>query len=689
MLRKIQQFAVILIVFTLFSSLMADSPRLLQPDELLSLRTIGQAALSPDGKWVAYVLYVPRAAQDDAGSSWSELHLVSSDGKTHIPYITGEVNVRGLEWNPKGGSIGFLMRRDGDSATQVYVISQHGGEARKVTDAETSISEFHWHPDGKQLAYLAVSPESGLDKKLKKMGYGFIFYEENLRHRNLYLQESSDPDNITRARQVTSDVTVWDFTFHPEGKSVAASVSPKNLIDHKYAFRKVKEVNLENGTMTLIADNPGKLGNYSWSPNGKKLVYSAALTKHDHAVSQVLVVNRDGSKTKNLTPEKFAGHVVWAGWNGNDEIYYLSGEGVWSTLSKVAVGGGKRTVIYNSKDSGLQFSSPEYNAGWSQVVFLGESSQSPANIYSWKPGGKTKALTDVNPWLKDVNLSKQDVFEYKARDGQAVEGLLIYPAGYKTGEKHPLVVTVHGGPESHYLNRWVSGYSTPGQVLAAKGYFVFYPNYRSSTGYGLEFAAAGYGDPAGVEFDDIADGIDALIASGMIDGNRVGLGGGSYGGFASGWFATYYTKYVRAVCMFVGISDIISKRGTTDITNEELLVHSGKMLEEMWDLNLKRSPIYWAHQSKTATLIYGGAADTRVSPTQSMELYYRMKMNNHPAVRLVQYPGEGHGNRKQPGRIDVLYRQLDWYDWYVRDLKPLDGPMPPLDISDKYGLDLN
>ncbi|MFQ5638376.1 MAG: alpha/beta hydrolase family protein [bacterium] len=140
--------------------------------------------------------------------------------------------------------------------------------------------------------------------------------------------------------------------------------------------------------------------------------------------------------------------------------------------------------------------------------------------------------------------------------------------------------------------------------------------------------------------------------------------------------------------MFVGISDVISKRGSTEIPYEMMYVHHGKKLEDMWDLSLKRSPIYWAHQSKTAVLIYGGTADTRVDPSQSREFYRRLRMNDHPAVRLVQYPGEGHGNRRQPGRIDVVYRILDWYDWYVKDAKPLDGPMPPLDISNKYGLDL-
>ena len=231
-------------------------------------------------------------------------------------------------------------------------------------------------------------------------------------------------------------------------------------------------------------------------------------------------------------------------------------------------------------------------------------------------------------------------------------------------------------------------YSEPAQALAGKGYAVFLPNYRASTGYGLAFALAGYNDAAGKEFDDIADGIDYLVSAGVADKARVGLTGGSYGGYAAAWFASRYTEKVRAVCMFVGISDLTSKRLTTDIPYEELYVHSGKRIDDMWQQSLERSPAYWAHQSRTAVLILGGAADTRVYPGQSIEFYRLLTMNDHPAVRLVQYPGEGHGNAKQPGRADVLYRLLDWFDWYVRDAKPLDGPMPPLDIADRYGLTL-
>lgn len=141
--------------------------------------------------------------------------------------------------------------------------------------------------------------------------------------------------------------------------------------------------------------------------------------------------------------------------------------------------------------------------------------------------------------------------------------------------------------------------------------------------------------------------------------------------------------------MFVGISDVISLQGTTDIAYEMQYVHFGRPLEEMWEESLKRSPIYYAHQSKTAVLIVGGADDTRVHPSQSFEYYRRLKMNDHPAVRLVQYPGERHGNSKQTSQTDLLYRLLDWYDWYVKEANAFDGPMPQLDISDYYGLDLD
>ncbi|NIM14720.1 MAG: prolyl oligopeptidase family serine peptidase [Candidatus Aminicenantes bacterium] len=681
----------LLFVFPTFLLPGTTAEEVFSAHDVLKTRTCDDAQISPDGQWIAYTVTMPRCAREKPGSAYKELYLVSSQTKQIKPFITGKVSVGTLRWSPDSSRLAFLTQRGEKAKTQVWVIPADGGEAIQVTRAKTSVSNFQWHPKENKIAYIATTPSSKREKELKEKGYDFIFYEENLKHRNLYLVDVSDKK--TKPKQLTENKTVWNFVFSPDGKTIAAAVSPKNLVDHRYMFQKIYLLDIASGKMEQLTDNPGKLGNFNFSPDGTKLAYTAALWRKDHAVSQVYVIDIKTKEQKNLTVPDFRGHVSWAHWKDNNTVLYYAGEGVWPTLNLVPASGGKRAIILNSEKTGITFrGGVSFTKDFKHFAFVGSSPRIPGEVFYWKPGKKAQQkvhqLTNLNPWLSQRKLGKQGIIRYQARDGLEIEGLLLYPVNYQESQKYPLIVVVHGGPESHYSNSWVTRYSRPGQVFAGKGYVVFYPNYRASTGYGVKFALEGYKDPAGKEFDDIADGIEYLIKKGIADPERVGLGGGSYGGYAAAWFASYYTKYVRAVCMFVGISDVISKRGTTDIPYEELYVHSGDSLEDMWELNLKRSPVYYAHKSKTAVLILGGTADTRVHPSQSLEFYRRLKMNNHPAVRLVRYPGEGHGNRNQPGRIDVLYRTLQWYDWYVKDKKPLDGPMPPLDISDNYGLDL-
>jgi len=676
-----------LLVLFVVSASASPSRDVLSAGDVLRLKSCSNAIISPDGKWIAYTVSVPRTASDKPGGAYSELWVMSVRDRKPLPFITGKVNVSSVQWKPDGSLISFTTRRGENAVTQVWGIALEGGEAFQLTRSETSVLSYRWRPDGRKIVFIASEPATQREKALEQKGYGFIFYEESLKHRNLYMQCAGGKSGCA-PEQLTENITVWGFEFSPDGSKLAVDITEQNLIDHRYMFRRVYLLDPETKDLTKLTDNPGKLGNYAFSPDGGKLAYCAALETKDHAVSQVYVINTDGSGLKNLTPPDFIGHVEWVAWKDHRTILYKSGEKVWPTLRLVRTDGSRRELILHSRNSGLVFSNPSLTPDFRTFVMTASSPTHPSELVIWSPGKDPEKLTNLNPWLDERVLGKQKIFVYSARDGQELEGLLIYPADFEKGRTYPLVVTVHGGPESHYSNRWVSAYSTPGQVFSGRGYFVFYPNYRASTGYGVEFALAGYEDAAGVEFDDIADGIDALIDRGYADKDRVGLQGGSYGGYAAAWFSSYYTKKVKAVGMFVGISNLISKRGTTDIPWEELLVHSGCFLEEMWEESLKRSPVYWAHQSETAVLILGGTHDTRVHPSQSLEYYRRLKMNDHPAVRLVQYPGEGHGNSRQPGRIDVLYRLLDWFDWYVKEGKPLDGPMPPLDISDHYGLDL-
>lgn len=685
-MKTVFKSIVIPILFVLtFSIQSIHSQEKFTPQDLLALKSTSITQLSADGSQLIYSVSTPRGANEEPGSANRVYYKMNMKTGESLPLFADAVKASSPHWSPDETMIGFLMTKNG--TTQVWAMPVMGGDMVQLTHAKSSINNFKWNPVSGGLAYLSRDAVTEREKELKKRGYGFIFYEENLKNNNLSVLEFDTQGIAKEPKQLTTGVNVWNFEFNNQGTQIAYTSSPKNLIDQNYMFRKIYLLDLANGSKRKVSENEGKLGNYCFSPNGKKLSYTAGKNINDSGVSQLFISDLGNYKVSNITPNEFNGHISWAKWKTNDELVFLSGEGVYPKLSTINLKGNKRKIILDAQEAGVIFRSPLFSSDFKHFVLSGSTPNDRSNLYSWEGKNDLKQITDINLSLKNKTLAKQELIQFTARDGMEIEGLLMYPLDYSSDKTYPLIVYVHGGPESHHTDGWLSSYSNPGQVMANKGYLVAYFNYRASTGYGVDFAMEGFMDPAGKEFDDLADGIEYLIKEKGADRERVGMAGGSYGGYASGWFATYYTKYVRAVCDFVGISDLVSRIGTTDIPYEELYVHSGKKLEEIWQQNLERSPIYWAHQSKTATLIYGGASDTRVHPSQSMELYRRMKMNDHSAVRLVQYPGEGHGNRKQVGQIDVLYRQIEWLDWYVKDLKPLDGPMPRLDISDRYGLD--
>jgi dipeptidyl aminopeptidase/acylaminoacyl peptidase len=229
----------------------------------------------------------------------------------------------------------------------------------------------------------------------------------------------------------------------------------------------------------------------------------------------------------------------------------------------------------------------------------------------------------------------------------------------------------------------MTSYSNPGQVGAARGFAVFYPNYRGSTGRGVEFGKTSQGDLAGKEFDDLVDAADHFVAAGLADTERIGVTGGSYGGYATAWLSTRHSERFAAGVMFVGISNLLSKVGTSDIPQELYLVHMNRWPWDDWDLMLERSPIRWVEQARTPLLILHGQDDPRVHPAQSLQLYRYLKILGNVPVRLVLYPGEGHGNRAAAARLDYSLRMMQWFEHYLQG--PRAGSRtaepPPADLD--------
>ena len=260
--------------------------------------------------------------------------------------------------------------------------------------------------------------------------------------------------------------------------------------------------------------------------------------------------------------------------------------------------------------------------------------------------------------------------------------MLVLPIGYQEGRRYPLVIVAHGGPESHFSNGWLTTYSQWGHLFASRGIVSWYPNYRSSTGYGVAYCKHDHGDPMGKEFQDHLDAIDHFVAQGLVDRDRVGVGGGSYGGYTAAWAATRHSERFAAAVSFVPFVEIRSKWMTTDIPTEFYHVH----YQEKWPwqqpgLLADRSPLSWAERCTTPTLLLGGTSDTRVHPSQPFMLYRAIKFATDAKVRYVQYEGEGHGNRVNVNRVDYCLRTLRWFEHYLKgDGDRRSKPRPPMDV---------
>ena len=398
---------------------------------------------------------------------------------------------------------------------------------------------------------------------------------------------------------------------------------------------------------------------------------------------RLMVASSKGGAFRDLMP-KLEGHVRGIAWQDADTIVYLADIGVQTTVGQINRDGTGHKVLVPAKVGDVALLQLSLSKDGKERAFVGETSQHPAEVF--KPDVKSglKRSTQVNPWLADIPLVSQEVVEYAARDGRKIQGLLLKPAGYQKGQRYPAIVVVHGGPESHFRNGWITNYSRPGQAGAARGFVMFYPNYRGSTGRGVAFTKEHQADYAGKEFNDLVDGVQFLAKQGLVDTSKVGITGGSYGGYASAWGATALSKHFAASVMFVGISDQISKVGTTDIPNEMYLVHARRWPWKNWDWFRERSPIHHVEKARTPILILHGKEDPRVHPSQSLELYRYLKLLGKVPVRLVLYPGEGHGNRKAAARYDYSLRVLRWMEHY---LKGSGGDPPPFKLD--YGIDMD
>jgi len=663
------------LLFTL-TALAAPPSKSLTPLDVAKMRQVVEAKISPDARWVAYTLSVPRIpGKDEDGTPWQELHLVDLAANQQRAFITGEVSVGAIDWMPDSSGICYLSKREGDKTRALHFIPVDGGESRRLLALDADISAFSLSPDGDRVAVLSTEPQEDRAKQLEKWGFKQTIFEEDWRKRRIHVAAlKGDP----APRELLVEGTPYRISWSPVAGRLAVSVAPTPLSDDSYMHQRVQVIDVDSGNVLGRIQNPGKLGPFEWSPDGNRLALISGADLNDPAAGRLMIVEASGGVPRDLVPQH-PGDFDAIDWVSDSDIAVVNSRGVWSDCRIVSVADGKLRNWGSEK--GPVFTSIDLSRDGDVAVLVGSSPTFPPEAFLLRAGADPVRLTLSNPWLDEVPLAPQEVVRFKARDGLDLEGVLIRPLNEEKGKKYPLILSVHGGPEAHESNGWLTSYSRLGQMAAALDMAVFFPNYRGSTGRGVEFSKSSQGDPAGKEFDDLVDAAEHLISTGLADRSKVGITGGSYGGYATGWCSTYYSDHFAAGVMFVGISDKVSKVGTTDIPEEEYLVHARKHVWEDWDFFLKRSPIYYADRGRTPLLILHGTDDPRVNPGQSRELYRHLKERGKAPVRLVFYPGEEHGNRKAAARFDYSLRALRWFDHYLKG----PGGTPP-DYHLDYGL---
>ncbi|MEN3972469.1 S9 family peptidase [Sphingomicrobium sp. XHP0235] len=631
--------------------------RPMTPEDVARIKSVGSMAVSDDGKVAFSTGGRPDIlGGEDNGSYVGQIMIATAPGQA-TTYIPQGVSAGSLAFSPDEDWLGFTHRASGEK-TAVWAIPVGGGAMQKIAAVEgADVRSFVWGA-GNTVMMLVGSETDAQRAKESKAGFDAIVYEEEAELNRVFRANVGDAMDMN---PVEYDVPgyVSELDVSENGRYALIATAPTPNVDDSYTKKRINIIDMSTGRVSAVVETPGKVGDVEFSPDSRQLSMIAGVDMNDPADTTLHLVDVASGDYRALNAGA-AEAAVDAAWLDNGQLAAVIHKGVNSAVRIYNANGSVNREI---EAPGLAISGIE-TAG-NTIVVRASSPTHPNELFSLTRNSFTR-WTNSNDWLGEITFGEQRPYRYTARDGQEIEGVLVMPVGGAPAGGAPLILDVHGGPEAHESNGWVTNYSGPGQVAAGKGYAVFLPNYRGSTGYGTAFSKQHQGNYTDPEFTDLVDAKRALVADGVADGDRTGITGGSYGGYASAWGATHDSAEYAASVMFVGISNQVSKFGTTDIPYEMYNVHSRKWPWDDWTGLLEVSPVYHVDKANTPILIMHGAEDTRVDPSQSFELYRSIKVRKPDVpLRMVLFPGEGHGNSRAAAQYDYNLRMMRWFDTYL------------------------
>jgi dipeptidyl aminopeptidase/acylaminoacyl peptidase len=661
----------------------AQSRRPLQPDDIFELKTVGDPRISPDGAWVAYTVSALDRKEDNSDT---DVYMVSAAGDPAVRLTASKKPENSPRWSPDGRFLAFLSSRDSKKA-QVYLLDRRGGDAVAITDYKTGASSIAWSPDSSKLAVLVPDPDpddpdpastgsgqapsagsaQGDSKKpkphvitrlqFKRDGEGYL--DDVKRHIHIFDVASKRDFEIAHDRY-DDGPPVWA----PDGKSIAFSANRTDnpdANDNSDIFVVAPEAGAKPRAVTTW---PGSDNGPVFSPDGRWLTYTQGGDSRDiwYATNNLAIVAVAGGTPRILTPalDRNVSRPQFTPDGAN--VLFLLEEGGNVHLARVAAAGGTIERVLDGERDVNAFDV----AKTGDIAVLESQAQQPGEVFIAKGAAGAKParparLTHVNDdLLAKVALGPVERFKATSADGTTIDAYLTRPPDTTaaSGGKLPAILRIHGGPVSQYS----TGFNLEWQMLAAKGFAVVAANPRGSSGYGRDFSHAIFADWGNKDYDDVMAVVDAAIAMGAADPDRLGVGGWSYGGILTDHVISKTNRFKAAIS---GASEFnyLANYGTDHYQRQwEAELGLPWQNTELW---IKLSPFYRLDKIATPTLVMGGDADMNVPILGGEQLYQGLKRLGRE-TELVIYPGETHAIRRPSFQKDRFERYIAWYSKFLK-----------------------
>lgn len=642
-----------------------------QVSDTEKLVSVSDPQISRDDKSI--VVVVGRTNMKEDGTD-SEVVLIDIASGAQRVMTSGHKHASSPRWSPDGDRLAFVAAAgEGKDATpQVFVLRMDGGDAKKITDAPDGVEQFAWRPDGAVIAYVTPDPA---DKKAVEAHHDSFevgdtdFLETAAAQSSHVWTVSADGG---QAKRVTSGKWSLPIVFPPSPPSSPLSWTPdgKSLLITRQETAEpgdgdettLEMLDVESGKTRKLTSHERLESAGVLSPDGSQVAYWYNKDGDLNNQVEIFVSPASGGDGVDVT-RAIDRNIQRAIWMPDGKSLLVSGhDGVGTSMWLQPMNGPAKKLSLGDLEPSWGFWVDAMVGPKGDVAFTASTAGHPAELYYMdSTDAAARQLTNYNDWVSSYALAKAAPLDWQGPNGFHEDGILDYPPNFASDKKFPLVLLIHGGPQASST----TGFDTLGQLIAAQGYLVFQPNYRGSDNLGNAYQRAIYRDAGDGPGRDVMAGVAAVEKKGIVDTDKIGVSGWSYGGYMTSWMIGHYHIWKAAVSG-AAVNDLVAEAALSDGNRTDYPSMGGSpWVGDNWKIYRDESPITYAAQIKTPTLILCDVGDFRVPITQSYEMYHALK-DNGVTTQFFAYPVAGHFPGDPVHRQDVMTRWIGWLNQYLK-----------------------